>query len=425
MAGGTFIHENGNLYFGNTSNARGVFYMSGGRAVLGGDMRIPTYNATGCGVVTIAGEDASIEFINGKGIFLALLATNITGYGRSSMVNLNAGKLTANYIARHGWYSNVTEKAYVNFNGGTYRYTAWGGMFGTLTSPHQYRVDRVTSFEKGAVLELPNNCSSAVPISAPTGKGIKSISWSPLSGLSGSPVVVISDEDGVGDGASAFAFVDESGTVTNIQVTSPGWNYTSAKARLYCNRTKLLAEFDCVLEEQVSGGLTKTGGGAFTMNATNTYTGATVLKGGKIVLGHPDVIDARSELVLDGGTLDLNGMKQTFSSVRGAAGSVVNGTLGLSGLRVDLSDAVAGRYPEIGVPVVFAEGAEVSVLNVDAGAGRRVFPLADFAGGVDRVPMLSDEALDALPSGDGVWKRAMSGTVLKLYRAKGGVVTFR
>ena len=415
------------------SKTIGSICLKGGKFVCDNDIRMPTYNGGGCGILTIEGADASFDIEGNYGIYLSLVVTNANngkGYGNRSMVNLNGGTLKAYTLCRHGWYSNVAERAYLNFNGGTYDYRGWGAPFGAPGNVYQYSLDRVTSFEKGATLNVGSSytASSPIPIETPVGKGVESIAWTPISGLPGSPLVVITDPDGTGEGASAFADVDDFGTITNVHVTSPGWNYTRATAKLYCGSCvdgNIVATFDCVLKDQKSGGFTKTGGGVFTINCTNTYTGATVVKGGTIKLGCDDAIDSRSALVLAGGTLDLDSHSQKFSSVSGTSGSIINGTLGLTGLTVDMNDAVARTYPTISAPVAFSAGAELTIVNPEAASARNSYTLANFAGGVSGDIVLSAESAAALPGGASEWRLTTSGNVLKLVKNIGMMLIVR
>ena len=424
QTGGEFVATND--FMVGTDGRTGVLRFKGGTTTFNCDVRMPTYNQNGAGILTVEG-DATVKFLNNKSLQLALAADNYT-FNKRSMVNLNGGTLSAYTLSRHGWYSNATEKAYLNFNGGTYDYIGWGSPFGS-SSTWTYYLDRVTVYEKGATLGVRSGYGPAtiyVPISAPEGLGVASVAWTAISGLPGTPAVIITDAGGTGEGASAFADVDDYGTITNIHVTSPGWNYTNAKANLYCGGSTPIATFDCTLAPQVSGGLTKTGSGTMTLYCTNTYTGATTVKGGTLKLAAPDVIDARSELILDGGTLDLNDMAQTFSSVGGTSGTILNGTLRLSGLKVDMAVAAAGTYPTVTAPVAFAPGAEVSVLNASGIGSRHSCVIADLQGEVTGTIELSAEAADDLAAAaGGNWALQKVGTRLRLARVSGTAVIVR
>ena len=164
---------------------------------------------------------------------------------------------------------------------------------------------------------------------------------------------------------------------------------------------KTLKTIPCTLGTFASGGLTKIGSGTLNIVGTNTYTGATTVRKGTLQLGADDVISSASALVLDGGTLDLNGKSQTFASlsVTTNGGSVVNGTLSLAGLVIDFDDVLAGRPLVYGAAVNFAAGATLEVLNVDKAVRPPVrYTLTEFTGGMGGASLaVSQSTLDALP----------------------------
>lgn len=263
--------------------------------------------------------------------------------------------------------------ACVNCNGGTLVNMGSTSLFGNRTVSWLYPPNRVTLFAGGLTINSNGkDCSLAAGggLQAPSGQGVVSIPWNAATdgkGYIGSPLVRI---EGDGKGATAWADFDhETGTVTGIRITSPGNDYTYANAKIIMNKVALKT-IPCVLGVQTSGGLTKAGSGTLTVNATNTYTGATVVKKGTLKLGYDDVIASASELVLDGGTLDMNNKAQTFANVRATTngGTVVNGTLTLSGLFLEFDDILAGKVQNIGAAVAFAPGAQLVVANVDKAA---------------------------------------------------------
>jgi autotransporter-associated beta strand protein len=170
----------------------------------------------------------------------------------------------------------------------------------------------------------------------------------------------------------------------------------------------------------------KIGSATLTLEGTNTYTGATVVRKGTIKLGADDVINSASKLVLDGGSLDMNGKSQTFSDfeITENGGSVVNGTLALAGLTVDFDEIAAGKRLEYASPVRFAAGAKIDVLN----AGKVSMPpyryrLAEFGAGSDLASLaVSDTTLAELPER---WQVRVEGSRIVLCYPVGTVLTFR
>jgi autotransporter-associated beta strand protein len=186
------------------------------------------------------------------------------------------------------------------------------------------------------VVLLPNiTITVNQPLLAPAGYGVASIAVAnPGAGYIGPPVVMISG--GSGTGATAIASVDVNsasptyGQVTGITVTSPGsgYQYTDALTvtLLRGGYTTLAQAGAPVLTPNLTtGGLTKTGAGTLTLGAANTYGGNTTVAAGTLKLGVAGALPAGSDVVLAGGTLDLNG--QTVTAAISGSGVVSNGTV--------------------------------------------------------------------------------------------------
>lgn len=410
---------------------------SGGKLLHAGkDIFMPYWSRYDANSVLNVGEDALVE---AGSVFLAPCNEPANAY-RHAVVNLNGGVLVANTVCRHEKYITMPEgissdatftcKAYVNFNGGTLRksYGDYTQLLGATTGwarpPH-----RITVYERGAVIDtngMETELGSGAALTAPTGKGVISIPLpSPIAGLVGSPYVEIT---GDGTAATAYAEFDSaSGTVTGIRVTSPGNDYTVATAKLKYG-TETIATLDCVLGECASGGLVKTGRGTLKLRVAGTYTGDTVVKAGTLQLFADNIISSKSKLVLDGGTVDLNGMEQVFAGLEVTAngGAVANGTLTLNALKLDAVEALAGDRLEYAGEVAFAEGAELTICNLDAlpeKPAKNSYVLAVFAGGINWEGFaLSPETLELLPKR---WEVKCSGGQIRLCYKSGMMLMVR
>lgn len=379
----------------------------------------------------------------GEGVYCA--GSGTSNDFRPSIVNLNGGTFRAHSIMRscdtvypnsefpHGTatdaqYTNCP--VYVNFDGGTFRPTSWAGIFGASASTAYFHPPtRITVFAGGATIDTTDvDCEISVGsgLRAPTGQGIASV---PLDDATRSrafdapPYVRIA-----GDGSGATAVADFDAVrrcVTGIRVTSPGWNYTVAEAHLILGK-ETVATLPALLAANTSGGLTKTGSGMLRVAATNTYTGATRLCAGTVRLLCDNAFNAASALVLDGGTLDLAGHRQTFSDVTCNSGSVVDGKLsgqvGVTGLTVDFQAATTGAVKRVDERFCrFADGAVLAVTGFNPARldPARRYTLVAFA---ETVPQeLVMPVLD-LPRG---WVMKIFGRRIRLVREYGAAVIVR
>ncbi len=261
----------------------------------------------------------------GKAINMARNAGNIAG-----VLNLNAGTLLVNKV-----YAGVTgSPSLFNFNGGKMKVNATT----TFATTFMQGLTAATVYPGGAVIDTTNvNVTLNQPLLAPVGYGVTTI---PLRsqglGYIGAPTVVISG--GSGTGATAIATVDLNEAsptfrqVTGITVTSPGSGYQYGDALSvalrgggFTNNAAALAE-GATLGLNTSGGLTKLGTGTLTLGGTNTFSGSTVISNGTVKLGNAKALLTGTEVILAGGTLDLNGFTVT-NQLNVISGTVSNGTL--------------------------------------------------------------------------------------------------
>ncbi len=305
--------------------------------------------------LTLDGDEASFD-LHGSGIYCAYASS----FGRYS-INLNGGVLRSSGIRLYGHtYGGAAisnNVLFVNFNGGTFKTGAGGvNIFGLDTNDRSLWVTNVAVYKGGMTIDTDGKEGNRIdtPVRGAYGKGVKSITLSaPISGTSyiTSPRVRI---DGDGIGAAAFAHFDSTNMVVDrIVVTSPGCGYTTATAKLIYGGNAVYTGVSCTVEledNENTGDFAKTGEGALTLNATNTWGGATRALGGTLKAGCDWAIPTNSAVKIGGGaTLDLNGKAAKISSVEYLAGGgeIINGgaaELPVSfSMRMSVDDIVEGR----------------------------------------------------------------------------------
>ena len=323
----------------NDSDANGipaVAYVAGGTMKLGGV--ILSYGKTSESVMTVTGAGSLIE----------TPARIYTGYldGIAAWVNINdGGTLATPYFA---FAKNVDSRLYVNFDGGVLKVmpavtgeSELSQLFG-IPGGAVPQVSRVTVGAGGATIDTNGRSMSAdVPLAAPTGNAVVAIPFEAETGWTVAPYVKIVDEGGEGAGATAFADFDSAtGTLKGFRVTSGGWNYTSATAKVYVNKT-IVREIACTFAPApTTGRFVKTGEGTLTLTAANTYGGDTVISNGTLKAGVAGAFPAGSRIVMSGGKI-----------------AVANGVAFPSELTIDmeleegstyvLADSFSGTLPSI------------------------------------------------------------------------------
>ena len=327
--------------YSKTANpSRGVYYHTGGTneswgPFVSGKTLYDSGNAGNRDHITVAGGYLNID--NGVDLAGAPHARSI--------LNLNGGVFRALFVqvltnesqTLIGGGGNVPledTRAWVNFNGGTYRYRRNPNK----SSRAAYKAEsffygdpdrlRITSFGAGAIFDTAEcNANLDHPLTAPNGNGLLSLAlpegvsfddWA----FAGAPYVEIS---GDGSGASAVAEFDSvNGRLTGFTVTSPGCGYTAIEARLirggYTNEVPLV----CTVGAPPHGGLTKTGLGTLRLNVANTYGGRTRVEAGTLTACHEDAIPAGGDIEIAGGTLDAGGFEKVFGAISATSGSLEN-----------------------------------------------------------------------------------------------------
>ena len=400
-----------NMCYGSVS--RGHFIAEGGTADFASTIllgRTAGFRAA----FTVAGDAAVTVNANfAYGYNPGISCLNLNG-GTCKTTGINS-RFKVNQYRDKGFYPEM----YVNANGGT---LVAGSNGATMLGPPQvasldsgaaYPVTRIALYGKGLIFDVgARGCTGCGILTPATGKGVASIPLeTPIRGLLVSPFVEI---DGDGHGATAVVDIDrETGDATGITVTSAGFDYTWAQAKIFCGPDSLTNDYmtiDCVLADNgPDGGLALKGTtGVLTLSATNTYHGPTTLAGGTLTMGCDWAIPVDSTIVLAGGKLNMNGK------------TLEDGSTMPKNWAVDMDRVRAGGTVTNDWSLAFPAGATFTVLNADelTESDKSISTLLYVTRTVTGAPEIQGVT-------DPRWKVAWSGNSVTLRYIQGTVMTIR
>jgi autotransporter-associated beta strand protein len=348
LSGGAFINPN-NFQIGASGN--GLWYQSGGATTTSG-WTAPGRYGSGRGVIHLTGgtfahtgtgphlfcteEGRGAINVSGSGILDTNLSLVVANGGASNgVLNVNSGG-TVKVPQFERWNGN----ALVNLNGGTIQAKRNEAAF--LQNMTDVRV-----YPGGAIFDTAGfNITVGQALLAPTGSGVATVPVTDGgSGYMGPPIVEITG--GGGGGATAVAIMADDGLgagtyrLDSIVITCAGRDFTGAPTvTLYGGMPATAATLDTpTLAANTSGGLTKLGDGTLTLTGASTYSGATTVTKGKLVLPTRDSATSGDCTVADGTTL---GITQTDPSYSLTVPNATFGTTGATTLDVNLG-AFAGN----------------------------------------------------------------------------------
>lgn len=363
-------------------------------------------------------------------------------------MNVNAGQLQLMEFNR-----DEMGAAYLNLNGGTLY--ALCGNKGSLSTGV---FDRRTVYENGFTFAHFNNWDGTLadPFQAVQGKGVVAVEIP--DDLKGKPFVTspIVEIEGDGTGATAVAEFDSyTHQVTNIAVTSHGWDYTWAKAILvYSPRETNRTDLVCTLADNKRGPFIYRGLGddANQRNANLLLTGenefsAVVAWGGTLRAGSEKAIPWDADVVLSNDcTLAMSTNTVRFASLSGLTGKITSANTNAQNVLTVLVDRpaacklakavnsgakdpklnlvasgawtltgaeiAAGNYPTCGQNFTCANGSSLTVTDVEGLDPEARYTLFEVTDG----KTLSGVPAITVPEG---WKVSKVGNKLRLSKPKG------
>ena len=351
VSDGLFRSESAPVAVGSTKNnvrasAIGQFFVKDGEVVCGGGSAGASPFSIGAGTTGVYWQVfGTVNIRNGLCVPRSVGSDNVEdGFGTATIsggsmtsggrtlladriystgsINFNGGVFSTPHLYRtygtveQGARSTIVEdeqttRAYVSFDGGTYRVIDGASGLSALRSELLGKggnaPDRVTVFGGGAVFDTNgHDMNLSVPLEAPVGKGIASIGLpggaESLSGYSAAPYVQI-----IGTGTNASAVVDydsAKGEVKGIIVTNHGWGYDDETTARLLYGEDVLDVPVTLADNDTTGGLVKKGDGTLTLMAANSLGGAMTVEGGVLRLGVDGALGG-SSIVCKGGSVDV------------------------------------------------------------------------------------------------------------------------
>ncbi|MEI7954815.1 MAG: autotransporter-associated beta strand repeat-containing protein [Verrucomicrobiota bacterium] len=305
----------GTLTLGGTNTFTGGVTINGGVLQLAsaGALNSASPNSLSFGPSAAVGTKLQL---NGNSLTVSSLATNLTP-GTVVVENANAAAVTLTVNqAGNTTFAGVLQDG---TGGGAFSLTKAGAGILTLSGTNSY--SGITTISAGT---LALSYGSAI---ADTG--------AVLMGNTSGATLLLNATETIGSLAGGGA----SGGNVNLQ----GFTLTSGGANTSTTYSGVISG---------TGTLVKTGSGAFTLSNANTFTGATSIKNGSIILGVTNALPTATVLSLgDGssnasGSLKLTGFSQTLAGLTtagsGAANSIVNGSA--TAVSLTLNIAVSSSF---------------------------------------------------------------------------------
>jgi autotransporter-associated beta strand protein len=354
-------------------NTVGVMDMSAGTLTNSGWIAVGRGTGTSSGLLNITGGSATAARVHlnwagtagatsilnvGGGVGAASLSLagsttvgldlgNSATAGTLGITNLRSnGTLTTGIVTA----SQASSVTHLNFNGGTLKAAATNAGANFMTSSN---IDAVRVYSGGGTID---NSGTAITISkgleAPTDSGVTTIAVTDGgSGYVGAPLVTLTG--GTGSGATAYANMVDDGTgkgtykIASITVTSAGV-YTVAPTTVNLSTGgvgSVAATIGAITTvANVSGGMTFAGNGITTLSGASTYTGATSVSAGTLLVNGS--LGNTAVTVSSGATLGgSNGtIGQTAATVNVLSGGTLAPGSSAGALTVNGDVTIGGTY---------------------------------------------------------------------------------
>jgi autotransporter-associated beta strand protein len=317
---------------------------------------------------------------------------NSSANGGSGVANLLPGGTLISRVGLSLVSGSSLVYGFLNFNGGTLKASGSSATFWTSLWTACYVHSGGATIDSQA-----NNITIAQPLIAPTGNGVTSITGGTGSGYLAPPVVSIT---GDGRGATAIAQLDSNGAITNVLISNPGVDYSSAAVDFVGGGGTASGWTVSLGANANTGGLTKLGAGTLTLNGANTYQGATKIGAGTLAISYANYPSA-SALTLSNNAalnLDVSGGANTLAtpSLTLRTNAVLNisyGTVAGNPFQPAISDVTINAGT-----VLTANGTNIVINLSGSGFTSGQFPVLKYSGSIGGNGFTAFK-LGTLPSG--------------------------
>lgn len=262
-----------------------------------------------------------------------LTLTNVNTY--SGLTTINAGEVILSGVGTLGTGSALSS--------GPGPLTINGGSFIIANNDSEKRVGSLSG--NGGIIHLNNNTLSIIQdhdstyygvIHGQGGKltvnGSKTLTLTGLNYYTGATLISsagggikLSENGTIGRGA---ALIIDKGSLTCASKDLSIGTLSGLGGKIHLNQSTLQVTQNedatfCGIIDSCGGGLTVTGNGTLTLTSPHSYTGATLLSNGKLILLDKATLGTKgTSLILNGGVLMINSVPQFIGSLSAQSGAI-------------------------------------------------------------------------------------------------------
>ena len=428
---------------------RAVYHQYGGTfKFTSGNLNLCALNSGSCVAYICGGSVTADNIQTGMGmdtqVFLTIEGANtVVDTGRlymnnhvsaTTVVNINdGGTFGVRGFAPYDRASTKSHPVVINMDGGCLKKRT---LDGALVTQRPDLVD-IAVYGKGLKIDTSSYAviNETVPFAGHVAGGVQSIDASAALSTKwiGAPQVLIT---GDGCGASAVADWDpNTRKLKGVKMTSHGWGYTQGAVtvtlRTMWHSSTITGDSVQVGDNDI-GGFTLVGSKECTLSATNSWQKWTRVDGGTLTVGSKHAIPSGTELIMNGGTLNLGGFDEdserqtTFCGLSGTGGTVQNGAVKVVGeWQISASNLLTRTTTELTGALDLSGVTKIAIADAEAFADAEESQI--FRGNLfsaTSVVWPQNLEIEGVPAFWTVAKLS-NGNGLRLYRAHGFNFTLR